>query len=558
MFRHAFTIFFFLILLSCTSDSDSPNEIAEIDFPSVNTGGATNITANSVEITGTVTNDGGGQVTARGFLWDTSSAPTLDDNKTTNGTGEGAFSATISNLVGNTKYFLRAYATNSKRTIYGNEVTFNTSDDAPKIFNGDVYLMSQEEVESFGNDNYKEVTGTLTIGSNISCCSNISNLSFLSDLEVIGGDLLIGYNDRLKNLDGLNGLREIGENLIIKDNTDLENIDGLSNVIFFGSGIYLRNNNSLASISGVSHLHEINGDLEIYENETLKDLDALENLKVIKGILQLWRTEIQDISGLNNLESIGGDFFIAQMNGLTEIIGFDGLRSIQGTLYLMSNTNLEKVQGFSNLDYLGGVYLSGGGLLAEFIGFESLNSIDGDFYHSGYHNLVNLQAFQNVSQVNGNLSLRSTSYTNVDFLSNLVHVEGYLEFHENYGLSTVVLENLQTIMGSLTISGGSNEFNLDSSWGLTRIGGGLVINDANSSNIINGIPVANGLTNLKAFENLEQVDGDIVISRNENLLDFCDLQLLLSNGFTGTLSIFENAYNPTNQGIIDGSCSLAP
>ncbi|TXN35074.1 leucine-rich repeat protein [Flagellimonas hymeniacidonis] len=558
MFRQPSIIFLFLIFFSCSSDSSSPNEMVEIDLPSVNTDAARNITTNSAEVDGTITSDGGGQVTARGFVWDTGSGPMLDDSKTTNGTGEGTFNVTMSDLEENTKYFVRAYATNAEGTTYGNEITFTTLKNTPKTFNGDVYLGSQEDVESFGSQGYSEITGILTIGSNVFCCSNISDLNFLSDLESIGSDLLIRYNDVLKNIDGLNGLVGIGGRLIIRNNSDLENIQGLSNLVFLGGGIYLRDNNSLASISGISSFQEINGDLEIHRNDNLKNLDALENLRVIKGILQLWGGQIEDISGLNNLETIGGDFWITQMDKLNEIIGFDNLISIEGTLYISSNTNLEKVQGFSNLSYLGGVYLDGGGTLSELIGFESLNSIEGDFYDSGYPNLVDLQAFENLSEVIGNLRFRRTSYTNVDFLSNLVHVGGNLEFHENYGLPTIILENLQTVMGSLTISGGSNEFNLDSSWGLTHIGEGLIINDANSSNIVNGIPGAIGLTNLKAFENLIEVNGDVVISKNENLEDFCDLQPLLSNGFSGTINIFENAYNPTKQDVIDGDCNFIP
>jgi hypothetical protein len=581
MLKQTSLVFLFLILFSCSSDSDNPEEeVIVIELPSVTTGSATNTTTNSIEINGNVTNDGGGQVTARGFVWDTSSTPTLDNNKTTNGTGEGAFNATISNLEENSSYFIRAYATNSEGTVYGNEISFTTLEDAPKIFEGDVYLETQEDVENFGNQGFTGITGSLTITG--LKYPDVTDLNFLSDLESIGGSLVLEDNYSLENLDGLqnilslggdfvlyyngstlkeidglNGLTEIGGNLKIWNNLDLENLDGLSNLTSLGGGISLRDNNSLVSISGIPGFQEINGDFEIHGNN-LQNLDALENLKVVNGTLKLRETEIEDISGLYNLETVGGDFWIMQMYGLTELIGFDKLTSIQGTFHFSNNTNLDKVQGFSNLSYLGGVYLDGGGILSELIGFESLNSIEGDFTYYGYSNLTDMYAFENLSEVRGSLFFRSTGLKNLEFLSNLVYVGGNLEFYNNFGLSTIVLEKLETIMGTLSIWGGSNEFNLDSSWGLKHIGESLYIHDVNSSGVVNGIPGAIGLTNLKAFENLIEVNGDVVIKKNEHLINFCDLQSLLSNGFSGTMDIYENAYNPSQQDIIDGNCNAVP
>lgn len=74
-----------------------------------------------------VTDDGGAAVTARGVCWSTSANPTTADSKTTNGTGTGAFVATLTPLVANTTYHMRAYATNSAGTHYEDDVTFVTS-----------------------------------------------------------------------------------------------------------------------------------------------------------------------------------------------------------------------------------------------------------------------------------------------------------------------------------------------------------------------------------------------------------------------------------------------
>ena len=71
----------------------------------------------------------GAIVSARGVCWSTSTLPTIAlSTKTTDGTGTGVFSSTLTGLEGNTKYYVRAYATNGIGiTAYGAEVSFMTS-----------------------------------------------------------------------------------------------------------------------------------------------------------------------------------------------------------------------------------------------------------------------------------------------------------------------------------------------------------------------------------------------------------------------------------------------
>ena len=95
-------------------------------LPVVTTAVASNITDRSATSGGTVTSDGGATVTARGVCWSTSHNPTTSDNHTTNGTGTGNFTSSISGIAASTTYYVRAYATNSVGTAYGNEITFTT------------------------------------------------------------------------------------------------------------------------------------------------------------------------------------------------------------------------------------------------------------------------------------------------------------------------------------------------------------------------------------------------------------------------------------------------
>ena len=96
-----------------------------------------NTTGNSVSSGGNITSDGGGLVSARGVVWGTTSLPTVQlPSKSTNGSGNGIFTSSLTSLLTNTKYFARAYATNSAGTAYGNEVSFTTINNLPVVTTG--------------------------------------------------------------------------------------------------------------------------------------------------------------------------------------------------------------------------------------------------------------------------------------------------------------------------------------------------------------------------------------------------------------------------------------
>lgn len=96
------------------------------NLPTLMTNEITGLTATTAIGGGEVTDDGYDSMTARGVCWSTSENPTITDNSINNGVGKGQFSVTINNLTPNTKYYVRAFATNSAGTSYGNEVSFTT------------------------------------------------------------------------------------------------------------------------------------------------------------------------------------------------------------------------------------------------------------------------------------------------------------------------------------------------------------------------------------------------------------------------------------------------
>jgi hypothetical protein len=87
---------------------------------------ASAVTAISATSGGNITNNGGYAVTARGVCWSILHAPTTADSKTSDGSGNGVFTSSLTGLTANTTYYIRAYATNAMGTSYGNEVSFTT------------------------------------------------------------------------------------------------------------------------------------------------------------------------------------------------------------------------------------------------------------------------------------------------------------------------------------------------------------------------------------------------------------------------------------------------
>ena len=91
------------------------------------------IVPNSAIAGSTILSDGGSVVTARGVCWSVTQNPTLDNSKTTDGTGIGTFASNLTGLLPGTIYFVRAYATNSIGTSYGNQMSLMTNATIPVL-----------------------------------------------------------------------------------------------------------------------------------------------------------------------------------------------------------------------------------------------------------------------------------------------------------------------------------------------------------------------------------------------------------------------------------------
>lgn len=108
------------------------------NIPSVTTNDVTDVTTNSAVCGGNVISDGGSAVTAYGICWSTTPNPTIDNSYTQDGQGIGNFVSSITELLENTTYYVRAYAINVNGTAYGEERSFTTL--AGNTINGHEYV----------------------------------------------------------------------------------------------------------------------------------------------------------------------------------------------------------------------------------------------------------------------------------------------------------------------------------------------------------------------------------------------------------------------------------
>lgn len=150
--------------------------VADQLSPKVTTGTVINVTQTTADITGTVVGLGVGAVLKYGHCYSTLPNPTIADAKTDLGTlaYTGAYTSSLTGLLKNTTYFVRAYATNSIGTGYSSQITFTTSDSPmlPNVTIQDITSITPSSanvgggIASIGNTNILQYGHCWSINTN--------------------------------------------------------------------------------------------------------------------------------------------------------------------------------------------------------------------------------------------------------------------------------------------------------------------------------------------------------------------------------------------------------
>jgi uncharacterized protein (TIGR02145 family) len=179
----------FLIVSACKQDPS---------IPKLTTINPTDISYTTANSGGTLTDDGGAAIISKGICWSKNTNPNLANSKTNDGSGTNEFTSFLTGLSAGTSYFVRAYATNSVGTGYGNEINFSTiAPTAPVLNTSSVSSITKISALSGGNI---ISDGSLEVTARGICWSTSPNPSTNNNKTSDG----IGLGSFTSSLSGLN------------------------------------------------------------------------------------------------------------------------------------------------------------------------------------------------------------------------------------------------------------------------------------------------------------------------------------------------------------------
>jgi hypothetical protein len=316
-------------------------------------------------------------------------------------------------------------------------------------------------------------------------------------------------------------------------------------------------------------------------DDTASEMDSTDDMQVaefelitipLSGITQIKATAAGAINGvlLNEIEELGfvystspgpstNDTTIAAamtLNFTVQLVNLDVNTQYFVRAYAIINreTRYGNELSFSTLEH------------KEFNGIPTLTSqADVDsFFAEAYSKILGFIIEEEVAGDITNLNALSTlveigTATNVDYAIRILNNSSLTDLSG--------LENLRAWKGGGVISGNKiSDLSVFSQ--IERIDGSFSISNepllANLNGLSNIIEITgelqiinnSSLLNLSGLENLNRLGQDLSIIGNVNLTDFCGLENLINNDFSGVYAVFSNAFNPTQEDIENGNCSL--
>lgn len=207
---------------------------------------------------------------------------------------------------------------------------------------GSVTFHSQFEIDHFPI----QYPGCTSIFGNLrveaSDLFTITNLEALSQIETIGGNLIIQNNPDLVSLAGLDQISQVGGRLAIQNNPELISIAGLHGLVAVDQDFRLIGNASVINFSGIENLQEIGGSFTIQDNDGLFNFEGLDKLVEIKNDFSIKENEaLIDLKGIESLSLISGQLMIDDNNSLVSLNALEALDPLLLTnLEIINNSNL--------------------------------------------------------------------------------------------------------------------------------------------------------------------------------------------------------------------------
>ena len=191
----------------------------------------------------------------------------------------------------------------------------------------------------------------------------------LSIINISGGDL-----------SELTTLEQVDGNLSIHSNSGLAGLEGLENLATVGGEIYLSNNPALTDLSGIGVAGTV-GSLDA-QDDGVQALYGLENVTNFTGDIYVrWNTTLPDLSGLDGLETVGGGIFISDNSNVSSLSGLGSLRTVGTQISITNNAGLTDISLPGLETVTGNVTVSRNDQL-ETVSMPALTTVDGSFNHN--------------------------------------------------------------------------------------------------------------------------------------------------------------------------------
>ncbi|MFT5386464.1 MAG: hypothetical protein ACI81W_003877, partial [Saprospiraceae bacterium] len=208
----------------------------------------------------------------------------------------------------------------------------------------DVVLESQAEVDDYvANFSFcTSIPNTLRIGTTFANPStDINDISGLSFITAVGGNIFIFQNPNLTSLTGLEQITSLGSSLNITSNDGLTDLVGLPPLTAINGTLTIDNCANLQTLEGLNQITSIGGDKVYISNTTsLTSLSALSNLQTVNGDLDIRIClDLLNLDGLDQVTFIGGDLILRDNIIMNDISSLDHAIAIGGDLEIQ-NTNL--------------------------------------------------------------------------------------------------------------------------------------------------------------------------------------------------------------------------
>lgn len=366
------------------------------------------------------------------------------------------------------------------------------------------YFERNDQLTTLNLENLQKVNGNFSIvGNNVLSSMNVGNLNSLQTLNIQSTNLVNVVFESLQS-------PSVPPSINITNNARLSNIN-LNNLTNAFSVEYF-NNIVLANIQ-LDGLTTIEDKFKITYCDRLTSI-TLNSLTELNGYSKIERNSILEIFEANNLTK--AEDLIIDHNLQITTVTLPNLSSLKTFTLKNSRLSVLSLEGLQNRAEPTSLFIWDNPYITS-LNFGSMTTANLVRIERN-HRFLNIN-LQNLTEISGDLRVTFNDRLQSFEANSLTHI-GELYIEASWGtLSNISMQNLSVVDRSFTL-------------------------------------IESMVTNLDSFGNFNRIDGNLKIGYNDFLTDFCGLTNLITNGYVGGYQVYGNGFNPSQQDIIDGNCSI--